>query len=546
MGGEDEPAEGVHGGDVDACRVAEVEQDAGRFRVVAKGLLQTVGQRMGRAEEDVAAQLVGQRSLSVHPQDRLIGNGTAPAAAALASREVGLDRIEGGQPCEQEHDQDRRADARPDEEAEEQDRQEDQDDDPELRPGQLAANLHQPGIQQGRAGEQQHASDERRGHEPERRVAEDADGRDEEGGRDAREPRIHPEDAVAQGGRQADASRWSAEAARGHRRQTGDPELAVPVQFQIAGQLERPEIAHQAEHGHQHQGQQDGNLRCHDGPVHQAENRGVEEQPEAAVRGFGDTGEQETFRLRLGRRYAQEGENEVEGRDRQDEARGQDQGALSPPRQQEQAETVGNADAPVQCRERLKKRLRFGERRRDPHQGEGDLEAEPADAGDEAAGQGEGNEPDEVRQPERAEQHRGDTGGQRSDRDRRDHRCEQRVGLKRERGGDPGQDDERRRRRHAHRAAVAAAQGDEQADDRVAQQHEAGARDRVGGQGSGEDDAAEGDDGDDHVRPGDETEDQGGGDPPRRRVAGPPRGEGREQLHRSPRGTGEERSSAAR
>ena len=68
-GGEDEPAEGVHGGDVDTRRVAEVEQDAERFRVGAKGLLQTVGQRMGGAEKDVAVQPVRRHALTVHPQD---------------------------------------------------------------------------------------------------------------------------------------------------------------------------------------------------------------------------------------------------------------------------------------------------------------------------------------------------------------------------------------------------------------------------------------------------------------------------------------------
>ena len=153
---------------------------------------------MGGSEEDVSAQLVDLYAFALHSENGSLGNRPDPVASVLPCGEPGLDRIHSRQSGQQEDDQDQGAHTHPDKEPEEHDRQEDQQDDRELRPGQVAADPHQPGLQQGGAGEQQHAADQRRRHQADHGIAGDRHDRDEEGDKDAGQAGIGPEHQVAQ------------------------------------------------------------------------------------------------------------------------------------------------------------------------------------------------------------------------------------------------------------------------------------------------------------------------------------------------------------
>ena len=271
-----EPAERSDGGDVASGNGLEVQQDADGPRVRAQGASEAFHQQVGAAEEDVATELVGAEVVPLQAQDAPIGDGTHPAAVAVARGELGLHGIRGREPEDQQEDQHRHPDAHARQEAEEGDRQEDQHDDRELRPGQPAAHLDQPLVQHDGAGEQEDAADQGQRNKREDRVAEQQRRAHEKRGEDAGQPRVGAEPEVAQGDGNDDAAGGTAAESGGHRRETHGAELPVPVQLHVAGEFEAAEVDHETEKADQDQGQDVGDLSGHRRPVDETQPTGIE------------------------------------------------------------------------------------------------------------------------------------------------------------------------------------------------------------------------------------------------------------------------------
>ena len=439
-------------------------------------LPQTVGQRRGAAEEDVAAQPVGMHAVALLRQDRALGHRTSLAAVPLARGETRFDRAHAAETDGEEHEGGEHSHSNAFQQSEGDDRGEDQHDDAELVDRQPPAASHQSLVEHAGSREDQHSSHERRRHELQHAVAEEQGGSDDERRNDPGQTRIGAEQLAAERCGNDHGSDRAAAKPGHHGGQSSGLEFPVPVQFLVGGRLESGEIQNHADERDQHQRQHIGNLRPQRGPVHPHGVGDAQGRPQTAV---GGAGQQEVRLARLRPGDAEDGQCEVESAHDDRDADRQDQGVAPPFHGEVQDNAVDGAGTPSPQRRGVRQLRNRAPVRLHAHQGHGGQTNGSPDSGDEPGRDRIGNEPQQVGKPVSADGQAGDAGGDGAEDECSRDGDEQGIAFGIHRRAERGHADDERGRQPGDRAPIPRRHGDDQAGREVPEQHKAHALRRV-------------------------------------------------------------------
>ena len=288
-----ELAQQVHRGEIAARHPGEVEQDARRTLGRA---LQALHQRMGAAEEDVAAQPKGAKPRAVVGEDGAIGHRSHPGAAPFAPGERFGHHVDAAQAHGEERERGEHPHRNADDEAESRNGDANEHDQCVVRTVQARAHTDEPHVEQVKRDVEQQPADDRHREELEDCAAEEQREREHQGDDDAGPGRVGAEHAARQGENEGLAPRGAAARARAEPREACGAKLVVEVDIDAGRHLQAVDVDEQAKECHQRHGDQPRRLGCDHAPVDVAQVARSEGGPQAARR---QAREQQTLRFGL-------------------------------------------------------------------------------------------------------------------------------------------------------------------------------------------------------------------------------------------------------
>ena len=359
-----------------------------------------------------------------------------------------------------------------------------EDDDAVVGPWQPLAVSDQSLVQHAKAGEEQHAANQRHRHQFQHAVAENQGGADHERGDDARESGCRAEQLAAQRGRHDHAADGAAAEPGDNAAEACRLELAIPVELLVGGEFEAGGVHGHAHQRHQQQGKDVGDLAAERRPIEQSQIARPYRWPKRALQG---AFEQQPRRSCCGSVDTKSRQGSVVGGYCEHHADRKDERVAPPLGGEVKARSEGCSRCPAQQGVRLQRGGKVAPTQFRAHHGHGREANRAADAGHETACHREGDEAHQIRQTIPTDQDAKRSGGGCAKHERCGGGDEQRFALGIHRGADQRHHEQQGRWQSGNATAEATGQGDHEAGGEVAEEDETHALRGIGCQRPRED-----------------------------------------------------------